>query len=420
YEQVKRINELLPRVPDAHLRVPRDTLRVGAARAALWAGHVDEGLADLQALKDECRRRAPPAQRLLAWCSAVEGHWRLWKGEPASAEAQLTEALRLTATGPPDQDGILLNYFVRGYLARALSDRGAWAEAEEVARAGLLPPSKVTSKVTPDLVYLHYFMLLEITGTLCRQTRFAEAESLLQTHRRELAATGCPPRVLLALQKESGKVLARAGKASEALPILMSVATSALGTSSDCADAAFVALGSGDLDRYRQLCALGLARFAAGAEGIGALGLADMLLGAPQDTVVTQAADELVKRVEQARDFSREWSLGTREWLEFRQGRPAGAAALGPSPPPCRRRLRPLAHASASRTSAVRLSLSGARLPWPSRVAPTKRARPLPAGSRALGQPHRRNNRAIWARVVRGGISPMHTAAKRSSCSRRK
>jgi len=330
YEQVKRINELLPRLPDAQLPVPRDTLRVGAARAALWAGHVDEGLADLQALKDECRRRAPPAQRLLAWCSAVEGHWRLWKGEPASAEAQLTEALRLTANGPPDQDGILLNYFVRGYLARALSDRGAWAEAEEVARAGLLPPSKVTSKVTPDLVYLHYFMLLEITGTLCRQTRFAEAESLLQTHRRELAATGCPPRVLLALQKESGKVLARAGKASEALPILMSVATSALGTSSDCADAAFVALGSGDLDRYRQLCALGLARFAAGAEGIGALGLADMLLGAPQDTVVTQAADELVKRVEQARDFSREWSLGTREWLEFRQGRPAGAAALWP------------------------------------------------------------------------------------------
>src|SRR5262249_37817797 len=268
YEQVKRINELLPRLPDAQLPVPRDTLRVGAARAALWAGHVDEGLADLQALRDECRRRAPPAQRLLAWCSAVEGHWRPWKGGPGRAEGQLTEALRLTANGPPDQDGILLNYFVRGYLARALSDRGAWAEAEEVARAGLLPPSKVTSKVTPDLVYLHYFMLLEITGTLCRQTRFAEAESLLQPHRRELAATGCAPRVLLALQKESGKVLARAGKASE--------------------------------------------------------------------------------------------------------------------------------------------------------VAPTKRARPLPAGSRALGPPHRRNNRAIWARVVRGGISPMHTAAKRSSCSRRK
>src|SRR5262249_49125005 len=88
----------------------------------------------------------------------------------------------------------------------------------------------------------------------------------------ELADKGCPPRILLALEKETGKVLARSGKASEALPILMSVATNALGTASDCAEAAFVALGSADQTRYRQLCGIGLARFAAGAEGINALG----------------------------------------------------------------------------------------------------------------------------------------------------
>jgi hypothetical protein len=324
YEQVKRTNELLPRLPDEQLPAPRDGLRIGAARAPLWAGHVDEALAELQALKDEFRRRSPPAQHLVAWCLAVEGHWRLWKGEPAIAEAQLTEALRLAADTPADQDGLLLSYFVRGHLAQALSDRRAWAEAEKVAREGLLPPGKVA----PDLAYLHYLMLLEITGTLCRQTRFAEAESVLQEHRRGLAGKGCPPRVLLALEKESGKVLARSGKASEALPILMAVATNALGTASDCADAAFVALGSGDLDRYRQLCALGLARFAAGAEGINALSLTEMLLAAPQDAVVTQVASALVQRVEQARDFSREWGVGIREWLAFRQGRLAGAAAL--------------------------------------------------------------------------------------------
>src|SRR5262249_29028662 len=201
HQQVKRTNELLPRVPDHQLPAPRDTLRIGAARAPLWAGHVAEALAELQALKDEFRRRSPPAQHLVAWCLAVEGHWRLWKGEPAIAEAQLTEALRLAADNPADQDGLMRSYFVRSHLAQALSDRGAWAEAEKVAREGLLPPAKVT----PDLAYLHYLMLLEITGTLCRQTRFAEAESLLQQHRRELAAKGCPPRVLLALQKESGK-----------------------------------------------------------------------------------------------------------------------------------------------------------------------------------------------------------------------
>src|SRR5262249_40524016 len=260
YQQVKRTNELLPRVPDHQLPAPRDVLRVAAVRAPLWAGHVDEALAELQSLKDEFRRRSPPEQRLVSWCLAVEGHWRLWKGEPAVAEAQLSEALRLVADDTADQHVLSLSYFIRSHLSQALLDRGAWAEAEKVARDGLLPPGKVT----PDLAYLHYLMLLEITDTLCRQTRFADAAALLEEHKRELAATGCPPRILLALEKETGKVLARSGKASAALPILMSVATNALGTASDCAEAAGVAIGSGDLTRYRQLCGGGLARFAAG------------------------------------------------------------------------------------------------------------------------------------------------------------
>src|SRR5262249_55676221 len=152
----------------------------------------------------------------------------------------------------------------------------------------------------------------------------------------ELADKGCPPRILLALEKERGKVLARSGKAAEALPILMSVATNSLGMASDCAEAAFVALGSGDQARYRQLCGIGLARFAAGAEGINALALSDMLLAAPQDSVVTEVAADLVGRVEQARDFSKEWGVGAREWLEYRQGRFARAATLWPkaSAPP--------------------------------------------------------------------------------------
>ena len=326
YQQVKRTNELLPHVPDHQLPAPRDVLRVAAVRAPLWAGHVDEGLAELQALKDEFRRRTPPDHLLVAWCLAVEGHWRLWKGEPAVAEAQLSEALRLVANDTANEHVLLLSYFVRSQLSEALLDRGAWAEAEKVARDGLLLPEKVT----PDLAYMHYLMLLEITDTMCRQTRFADAEALLEKHNRQLAGKGCPPRLLLALEKEKGKVLARAGKASEALPILMSVATNPLGTTSDCADAAFVALGCGDQKRYRQLCGIGLARFAAGAEGINALSLLDMLLAAPQDSVVTEVAADLVGRVEQARDFSKEWGVGVREWLAYRQGRFAEAAGLWP------------------------------------------------------------------------------------------
>jgi hypothetical protein len=257
---------------------------------------------------------------------AVEGHWRLWKGEAAVAEAQLTEALRLVANDTADEHVLMLSYFVRSHLSQALCDRGAWAEAEKIARDGLVFPERVT----PELAYLHYMMLLEITDTLCRQRRFADAGALLDEHKRELSGKGCPPRILLALEKESGKVLARSGKASEALPIFMSVATNTLGTASDCAEAAFVALGSGDQSRYRQLCSIGLARFAAGAEGINALVLSDMLLAAPQDSVVIEVAADLVGRVEQARDFSKEWGVGAREWLEYRQGRFARAATLWP------------------------------------------------------------------------------------------
>src|SRR5262249_39317667 len=144
YQQVKRTNELLPRVPDDQLPAPRDVLRVGATRAALWSGRVDEALAELQALKDEFRRRSPPAQHLVDCCLAVEGHWRLWRGQPALAEAQLTEALRLPANNTAEKDVLMLSYFVRSQLAAALTDRGAWAEAEKVARAGLSLPVKVT------------------------------------------------------------------------------------------------------------------------------------------------------------------------------------------------------------------------------------------------------------------------------------
>src|SRR5207249_5638695 len=112
------------------------------------------------------------------------------------------------------------------------------------------------------------------------------------------------------LEKQLAEVLARAGNAKEAVPILMSVATDSLATAQDCADAAFVAIGSGDLESYRHLCAIGLTRFASGAEGINALNIAGMLLASPQDEVMVQVAGDLVERVEQAGDFSKDVETG--------------------------------------------------------------------------------------------------------------
>src|SRR5262249_27974687 len=91
-----------------------------------------------------------------------------------------------------------------------------------------------------------------------------------------------------------------------------------------------VAIGSGDVETYRRLCGIGLLRFTAGAEGITALSLSEMLLAAPQDELINQVVEELVQRAEQPRDFSKGSAAGTRAWLFFRIGRLTEAAALLP------------------------------------------------------------------------------------------
>src|SRR5256885_11310649 len=302
YQQMKRITELLPVVPDDKLgsRVypstfPRDEYRIRAAHGSLWAGHAESGWAQLRALKDEFRRRTPPANDSLARCLIAEGNYHNWKGEPALAEAKLTEALRLIPSNSPPS----WNFYVgRIQLAMALSDRGAAVEAEKVAREGWVPPARVTSETLGWQVGL----LARITDALCLQKRFTEAETLLLDEKRELK--GLDPRSRLGLEKQHGEVLARAGKPKEALPLLMSVAIDPLGNVQDCADAAFVAIGSGDVESYQQLCGWALSRYTAGAEGLNALSIAAMLLASPQNEVVMRVANELIDRVEEAGEFS--------------------------------------------------------------------------------------------------------------------
>src|SRR4029450_1850676 len=112
-----------------------------------------------------------------------------------------------------------------------------------------------------------------LAGVLCQQGHFAEAQSLLLDQKRELSTRDLPLRDLLVIERKLGEVLARAGNSRQALPILMSVATNRLGTARDCVEAAVVAVGSGDPRSYRDLCAISILRFAAGAEGMNAGGL---------------------------------------------------------------------------------------------------------------------------------------------------
>jgi serine/threonine protein kinase/tetratricopeptide (TPR) repeat protein len=337
YQQMKRITELLPSVPSDQLGItlllsgvpedklpaPADEYRIRGAMVSLWAGETNRGLADLQALKDEFRRRTPPADRALALCLIAEGSFHLQKGDPAAAETKLAETLRLM---PTDAAPFYLDV-TRITLAMALADRGAAAEAEKVAREGLLPPDSVA----PDRANLQVGLLSSLADALCNQKRFDEAESLLRDYKDELSARGdCPPGVLHAIEREIGAVLARSGNATEALPVLLSVATDSMGMVYDCTAAAMVAIGSGDLENYRRLCAVALTRFAAGAEGMNALNIANILLAAPQDEVVIQVAGELLERVDKAGDFLKDKEVSSRELLQFRKGHLVEAAALWP------------------------------------------------------------------------------------------
>ena len=185
--------------------------RIGTTRSLLWVGQSERGLAELQALKDEFRQRTPAANDYIAWCLAVEGSWHLFQGDAAKAEAALAEALRLVPSDAPPE----IVCFIRGYLAQALSDRGAWTEAESVAREGLLPAEKITPRVR-SVTPIIWFRNLQ--RALCHQKRFAEAEALIERERRGLNASNCPPRVLLALQKRLPKSLREPAEAVRRCP----------------------------------------------------------------------------------------------------------------------------------------------------------------------------------------------------------
>jgi hypothetical protein len=75
YQQLKRISQLLPLVPDEKLPAPRDVFRISTATSALWAGHNEAGLSELRALRSEFGRRDRPSEK-----SIRPGRGRLFHG----------------------------------------------------------------------------------------------------------------------------------------------------------------------------------------------------------------------------------------------------------------------------------------------------------------------------------------------------
>jgi tRNA A-37 threonylcarbamoyl transferase component Bud32 len=319
FEQLSRIQRLLPFVADDELPMPRDAFRIITAISALWANEAAHGLDELEGLRSEFRRRSPPARELEAWCLAAVGNWHFWKGESSPAQARLTEALGYL---PADAHPSLIQ-FVRAYLAMALADGGELAEAEKIARGGLIAADKISAETATG----HVGVLSVLASVLCRQGRFDEAQHLLLEQKQALSSRSIGRREVLALEKKIGEVLARSGNAEKAIPILLAVGASELCTVRDCVEAACVAIGSGDVKGYRKMCGVGLMRFTAGAEGINALSLSEMFLASPQDELIVQVVGDLVRRSEQARDFSKDATAEVREWFEYRAGNRADSKA---------------------------------------------------------------------------------------------
>ena len=123
----------------------------------------------------------------------------------------------------------------------------------------------------------------ELSNTLCRQDRFAEATAMLEEQGRWLKTRGGSGTDQVRLDALRGAVLARSGNAREALPILEAVATNRLSDVEDWLIAAVVAAGTGDHASFQRLSRICWLRFGSTVEGNAALFVVTGLYQQPMD-----------------------------------------------------------------------------------------------------------------------------------------
>ena len=273
--------------------VPEPPLLLKIYRAASETN----GMPELQVLEETVRREVPPRNLELAWCLAFQGYRHLHQQDLKNADLKLAEAFRIVPRGV----SLELEYFIGECYSRAFYDRGAWTDAERIARSTLLPVEKL-----PDGLYVkHAYLLQPLYGSLCAQLRFAEAAELVHRQAQQLRATGCPMATVLKVEKLRGKAIARSGDAKAASALLSAIATNASARVSDVSDAAIIALGTGDTNTYQRLCWTALTRFASGANRSSAFFVGEILLLQPQDESVMFVANALLNRLSQAENYSK-------------------------------------------------------------------------------------------------------------------
>ena len=155
---------------------------MNTSKTRLWAAG-DQVLAQEQAMKEleglhaEFMGRTPPAQAFAARCRSWQAHWLSFAGKTNQAEAAIGEARELLLRAPAP---VALEIEVAIQYAAILGSSRP-AEAEQFARETLAKLPSLDSEVRGE--YLN--LVGELSNTLCRQDRFAEATAMLEEQGRD-------------------------------------------------------------------------------------------------------------------------------------------------------------------------------------------------------------------------------------------
>jgi len=319
FEQSELINRLLPRVPDDQLPIPRDEIRIHVSATRLWAAD-DQTLAQEQAMKElegqlegfyaDFMGRKPPAKEFAASCRLYQAEWFLACSKTNEAEAAIVEAHKLLPQAPASAS---LGLLVAAKYVEILGPTDP-VRAEQVAREYLGKPGYLVREVRAEYLKL----VEEMSNTLCRQGHFEDASKMLAEQR---LLPGRSATDLVRLDALRGAVLARSGKAGEALPILEEVATSPLSDVLDWYNAAVVANFTGDQDSYQRLRRICYLRFTSTAEGNAAGLVVGGLYQQPMDEDTLAIARALMDRADDGSRFMNFQIPSISAVLAYREGR---------------------------------------------------------------------------------------------------
>jgi len=324
-QQAELVDRLLPKVSDDQLSRTRDELRIFGPITRLWAAG-DQSQAQEQAMKEleslyaEFMGRTPPAQAVAAACRSWQAHWLSFAGKTNQAVAAIVEARELLLRAPAP---VAWEIQVAVRYAEILGWENP-AQAERFARETLAKIPSLNPEVRDD-----YRQLVgQLSNTLCRHDRFAEATAMLEEQSRWLKTHGGSPTDQVRLDALRGAVLARSGYARESLPILEAVATNRLSTVQDWYTAAIIAASVGDHASFERLSRVCWLRFGSMIEGGAAITAVIGLYQQPMDERTLAMARALLDRSDDGSIYSITSIDGANAALAYREHHYPEALAL--------------------------------------------------------------------------------------------